>query len=25
MNLGRTHHVEDINAGMKGQEVILGG
>jgi len=25
MNLDRTHHVEDINAGMKGQEVILGG
>jgi len=25
MNFGRTHHVEDINAGMKGQEVILGG
>jgi len=25
MNLDRTHHVEDINAGMKGQDVILGG
>ena len=25
MNLDRTHHIEDINAGMKGQEVILGG
>ena len=25
MNLDRTHHVEDINAGMKGQEVVLGG
>ena len=25
MNLDRSHHVEDINAGMKGQEVILGG
>jgi len=25
MNLDRTHHVEDINASMKGQEVILGG
>ena len=25
MNLDRTHYVEDINAGMKGQEVILGG
>jgi len=25
VNLDRTHHVEDINADMKGQEVILGG
>ena len=25
MNLDRTNYVEDINAGMKGQEVILGG
>ena len=25
MNLDRTHYVEDINGGMKGQEVILGG
>ena len=25
MNLDRTHYVEDINAGMKGQDVILGG
>lgn len=25
MNLDRTHYVEDINAGLKGQEVILGG
>jgi len=25
MNLDRSHYVEDINAGMKDQEVILGG
>jgi len=25
MNFDRSHYVEDINAGMKGQEVILGG
>jgi len=25
MNLDRTHYVEDVNVGMKGQDVILGG